>query len=174
MRIYLIGYMGSGKSSLGKKLASRMGFSYIDLDKLIEEEQQQSVRDIFLEMGENAFRSLERLALHSTFNKDNLVVSTGGGSPVYFDNMDLMNTNGLTVYLLADADVLVNRLLNKQHLRPLIAGMSQEELHRFIEEQLKIRSSFYEKAKFHIQAKNLNPAILHAQIRAYLENQELA
>jgi shikimate kinase len=88
--------------------------------------------------------------------------------------MDLMNTNGLTVYLLADADVLVNRLLNKQHLRPLIAGMSQEELHRFIEEQLKIRSSFYEKAKFHIQAKNLNPAILHAQIRAYLENQELA
>ncbi len=171
MRVYLIGYMGSGKSSLGKKLASRMGYSYIDLDELIEEEQQQSVGDIFSEMGEEAFRSLERLALHSTFERDDLVVSTGGGSPVYFDNMDLMNLHGLAVYLQADANILVNRLLNKQHLRPLIAGMSQEELHDFIEEQLKFRSAFYEKAKLHIQTKNLNPALLHTQISAYLENQ---
>ncbi|MDA3907236.1 MAG: shikimate kinase [Bacteroidales bacterium] len=172
MRIYLIGYMGSGKSSMGKKLAARLGYSFLDLDSLIEEEQKQSVSDIFAEKGENAFRSFERLALHQTFEMENIVVSTGGGTPVFFDNMSLMNEKGLCIYLKSDSDVLVNRLLPNQHLRPLIAKLSKEELSVFINEQIKKRSPFYEKAKMHIEARDLTPAILHVQVMRWFENQQ--
>lgn len=171
MRIYLIGYMGSGKSSMGKKLASRMGYSFLDLDNEIEKEQHLSISEIFAEQGEEAFRLLERLALHKTNEMENIVVSTGGGTPIFFDNLEMMNQNGLSIYLKADVDVLISRLTKNQHLRPLIASLNNEELHSFIKEQLKKRSPFYEKAKMHIEAKDLTPAILHTQVLRWKENE---
>lgn len=170
MRVYLIGYMGSGKSSMGKKLAARMGYSFLDLDRIIEEEEQRSISEIFTEKGEAAFRMMERLALHSTFDKENIVVSTGGGAPVFFDNMEMMNKNGICIYLKADPDVLVSRLIRHQHLRPIIASLNPEELLGFIHEQLEKRAPFYEKAKMHIEAKDLTPAILHARFLKWIEN----
>ena len=171
MRIYLIGYMGSGKSSIGKKLATRLGYSFLDLDSVIEEEQRQAVSEIFAQKGEDAFRSLERLALHRTFEIENVVVSTGGGTPVFFDNMEMMTGRGLCIYLRATPVVLVSRLQRNQHLRPLIASLNQEELHLFVKNQLEKRSVFYEKSEMHIEAKDLTPAILHTQVLHWIENQ---
>lgn len=171
MRIYIIGYMGSGKSSIGKKLASRLGYSFLDLDSMIEEEQQETVAEIFAQKGEDAFRNFECVALHKTFEMEDIVVSTGGGTPVFFDNMMMLNKNGLCIYLKATADVLISRLQRNQHLRPLIASLSQEELQLFVREQLEKRSVFYEKSEMHIEAKDLTPAILHSQILRWIENQ---
>lgn len=171
MRIYLIGYMGSGKSSMGKKLAARMGYSYIDLDERIEMDQKQSVFEIFAEKGEEAFRLLERLALHQTFKNENIVVSTGGGVPVFFDNIEQMNIHGLCIYLQGDVDLLLSRVIRNQQQRPLIANLNQEELQRFMKEQLEIRKPFYEKAKMHIKSKDLTPAILFTQVLSWIENQ---
>lgn len=169
MRIYLIGYMGSGKSSMGKKLATRLGYTFLDLDAAIEQEQQQSITALFSEKGEDAFRCLERLALHQTLLTKDVVVSTGGGTPVFFDNINLMNQNGLSIYLKAEPDVLVNRLIPNQHLRPIIANLDHEELLSFIKEQLERRAPFYEKAKMHIEAKDLTPAILHTQVLNWIK-----
>ncbi len=171
MRIYLIGFMGSGKSSMGKKLAARMGYSYIDLDERIELDQKQTISEIFAEKGEEAFRLLERLFLHQTFKIENIVVSTGGGAPVFFDNMEQMNTNGLCIYLQGDVDLLVSRVIRNQQQRPLIANLNQEELRGFMKEQLEIRKPFYEKARMHIKSKDLTPAILYAQVLSWIENQ---
>ena len=174
MRIYLIGYMGSGKSSIGKKVATRLGYTFFDLDQVIEKDQNASVSDIFNEKGEKIFRSLERLALHQTFSMNNVVISTGGGTPVFFDNMHLMNSNGLVIFLKADADFLVSRLTHKQNQRPLLASLSPEEMKQFVKEQVAARSPFYQKAAMHIEAKDLTPAALEKQVRLWLENKTIA
>ncbi len=171
MRIYLIGYMGSGKSSMGNKLATRLGYSFLDLDNVIELEQKQSINEIFSEKGEEAFRAIEQLALHQTFKMNNVVISTGGGTAVFFDNMALMKENGLCIYLKANSDVLVSRLIHNQHLRPLIAKLNQEELNIFISNQLSERFPYYEKAQMHIETKDLTPAVLHKHIINWIENQ---
>jgi shikimate kinase len=163
--------MGSGKSTIGKKLASRLAYSFLDLDDVIEEVQKQTVAEIFSEQGEDAFRSLERLSLHQTFEMDNIVVSTGGGTPVFFENMEMMKRNGLCIYLRATPEVLVSRLQRNQHLRPLIASLNQEELLVFVKEQLDKRTVFYEESEMHIEAKDLTPAILHTQVLHWIENQ---
>lgn len=171
MRIYLIGFMGSGKSNIGKKLAARLGYSFLDLDNLIENEQKLTIAEIFSEKGEEAFRTMERCALHQTFEMKDVVVSTGGGAPVFFDNMEQMNEKGLCIYLKATPDVLISRLVSNQHQRPLIAKLSQEDLQVYIEEQLEKRSLYYEKAILHTEARDLTPTILHAQVLNWLEDQ---
>lgn len=170
MRIYLIGYMGSGKSSNGKKLASRLGYSFLDLDVQIEEEHNQSVSDIFADKGESVFRDIERCALHKTLDIDQLVISTGGGTPVFFDNMKWMKKHGLCVYLKASPEVLSNRLKHNQQLRPLIASLNEDELLQFITKQLEQRSPIYEQANLHLEAKDLTPSILEKQIQFWLDN----
>lgn len=169
MRIYLIGYMGSGKSSVGKKLAHRMNYAFLDLDEYLENDQKKSVSELFAEKGEAAFRMLERMALHHTFSLENCIISTGGGTPVYFDNIDLMKKHGLCIYLKASIDVVLNRLQHHLDTRPLLAKLSKEELAEFIQNQLIERSPFYEKATIHIDAKNLTPAQLHQQINLWKE-----
>jgi len=171
MRIYLIGYMGSGKTSVGKRLASRLEYSFLDLDRVIEEDQQQTVTEIFAQKGEDNFRSLERFALHQTFDMENVVVSTGGGTPIFFDNMDMMNAKGLCVYLQANPSVLLSRLIPNQQSRPLIASLGKEELYEFIKEQLTKRAPFYEQAELHIEARDLTPAILYNQVINWMKNQ---
>jgi shikimate kinase len=148
-RIFLIGYMGSGKTTIGKLLAARLGYSFIDMDAHIEEKQFRNVSQIFAERGEDEFRLLEQKCLHEIADFENVIISTGGGAPCFFDNMEYMNTHGLTIYLKLTATELTDRLetigVSK---RPLLANRKGEELRRFIAEGLSKREPFYEKANY--------------------------
>jgi len=146
MRIYLIGYMGSGKSTLGNKLAREMGLTFIDLDKYIEERNCKTVPQLFTELGEPGFREKERKALEEISEFTDVIIATGGGAPCFYDNMELMNRTGITVFLDIQPSVLAERLLKSKTERPLIQGKSRTELVRFIDESLKKRMPFYTKA----------------------------
>jgi len=161
MRIYLVGYMGCGKSTIGRKVAEILGISFVDLDKYIEERYFKSVPAIFAEEGEERFREKERISLLEVSQFENVVVGTGGGAPCFFDNMDVMNNNGVTVYIAPDTEVLATRLLKSKTERPLIVGKSFEELISFINTALLKRAPFYEKAKIIIRGENnLDPQLV--------------
>jgi len=161
MRIYLVGYMGCGKSTIGRKVAEILGLSFVDLDKYIEERYFKSVPAIFAEEGEERFREKERISLLEVSQFENVVVGTGGGAPCFFDNMDVMNNNGVTVYIAPDTEVLATRLLKSKTERPLIVGKSFEELISFINTALLKRAPFYEKAKIIIRGENnLDPQLV--------------
>ena len=148
-RIFLIGYMGSGKTTIGKLLATRLGYSFVDMDAHIEEKQFKTISQIFAEKGEHEFRLLEQKCLHEVAEYDNVIISTGGGAPCFFDNMEYMNSHGLTIYLKLTASELAGRLeaigVSK---RPLLANRKGEELRRFIAEGLSKREAHYEKANY--------------------------
>lgn len=154
MRIFLTGYMGSGKSTIGRKVAALMGMNFIDLDKYIEERNFKSVPNIFAQEGEEAFREKERQALKEVIQFEDIVVGTGGGAPCFFDNMQQMNEAGITIYLAPDNETLACRLLKSKTERPLIAGKNKEELILFIKTALEKRSPFYEQSKIVIRARN--------------------
>lgn len=154
MRIFLTGYMGCGKSTIGRKIAALMGINFIDLDKYIEERNFKSVPDIFAQEGETAFRLKENQALREVAQFEDIVIGTGGGAPCFFDNMKLMNDSGITIYLAPDNETLAFRLLKSKTERPLIAGKSGEELLKFIETALEKRSPFYEQSQIVIRGKN--------------------
>lgn len=147
-RIFLIGYMGSGKTSMGKLLAENLQFTYIDMDAHIEKKYHRTVTDIFTQMGESKFREIERDCLHETADFENVVISTGGGTPCFFDNMEYMNTKGITVYLKLTPEQLVVRLENsRKGKRPLLADRKGNDLLKFIEQGLNAREPFYNRAQ---------------------------
>jgi shikimate kinase len=150
MRIYLIGYMGSGKSHLGWKLSNHLGLQFVDMDNYIEERNCKTIPQIFAEEGEAEFRKKERKALEELSEFTDIVIATGGGAPCFFDNIDLMNNSGKTVYLNIDPKILADRLIRSKTVRPLIKGKSKEELVAFINETLKKRHKFYSLAEFKI------------------------
>ena len=150
MRIYLIGYMGCGKSTLGKRLAKHLNLQFVDMDHYIEMRNHKTVPQIFAEEGETEFRKKERKALEELADFSDIVIATGGGAPCFFDNIDLMNSTGTTIYMNIDPAILADRLLHSKTERPLIKGKSKEELTDFIDEMLKKRSPFYSQAKFEI------------------------
>lgn len=156
MKIFLTGYMGSGKSTAGKKLANKLNFAFVDLDEFIESECGQSIPEIFAEKGENEFRAIEHNALKKLMNRENIVLSCGGGTPCYYGNMELMNNNGITIYLKMSADTLASRLLNAKGKRPLIEGKSESELREYIAAHLEKREDFYHQAQYTVKGKNLN------------------
>ena len=146
-RIFLIGYMGAGKTTLGKAFARSMGLTFIDLDWYIEERFHKTIRELFTERGEDAFRDLERRMLHEVGDFEDVVISVGGGTPCFFDNVDYMNSVGETVFLDVDIRVLFRRLKIAKQQRPLLDGKSDEELMQFIQEALQNRLPFYTRAK---------------------------
>jgi shikimate kinase len=147
-RIFLIGYMGCGKTTLGKRLAASLGFAFIDLDGFIEEKFHKSVATIFAEMGQDEFREMEKNALSEVAEFENTVIATGGGAPCFFDNIDTMNRTGLSVYIKLSPEQLATRLENSRAgKRPLIAGKSGEELRSFITDGLLQREKFYLQAR---------------------------
>ena len=147
-QIFLIGYMGSGKTTIGKKLAARLGYSFIDMDTHIEEKQFKSVNQIFADLGEQEFRKMEQDCLHEVAEFEHTIISTGGGAPCYFDNMEFMNAHGLTVYLKLTPTELANRLENsKANKRPLLSNRKGDELLQFISEGLSKREPFYNQAE---------------------------
>ena len=147
MRIYLVGFMGSGKSTLGRKMSKLSNLNFIDLDKYIEERFFKTIPTLFSEEGETGFREKERWSLTEVSHFENVVISTGGGTPCFFDNMELMNRTGFTVYLAPPIDILAGRILKSNTERPLVLGKSKEELLEYIRETLEVRSPFYEKAR---------------------------
>lgn len=144
--LFLIGFMGSGKSTIGRMLAAPLGLPFIDLDHYLEQQQGQTVPALFESLGEEAFRALEREALHALAQSSPSIIATGGGAPCYFDNMAYMKTKGKTVYLKASPEELSLRLKPELGNRPLLEGQTKETLPRFISQLLAKRSPFYDQA----------------------------
>lgn len=144
MIITLVGYMGSGKSTTGKDLAKTLCYEFIDLDQYIEEKYELSVTELFNQYGELGFRKREREALHEVLHlKTNTVLSVGGGTPVYYDNMDVINQYSTSIYINVLLPHLVKRLEYKKQNRPLIANVSTEDLPEFIAKHLFERNPYY-------------------------------
>lgn len=148
IRIILIGYMGAGKTTVGKALAAELGVPFYDLDWYITTRYRRSIPEIFAERGEEGFRELERKMLHEAAEFEDIVLSCGGGTPCFFDNMYYMNTLADTIYLKAAPEVLAMHLMMGKGKRPLIEGKSPEELKTYIHESLQAREPFYTKAKY--------------------------
>jgi len=146
MLIYLIGYMGSGKTTAGLKLAVKMGYTFADLDVMIENKYKITIEKFFEKYGEPTFRKIERETLIETFSFSNTVVATGGGTPCFSDNMELINKNGISVYLKMPDNALGQRLLNSKKKRPLLAGQTDDEIIVSIRNQLQVREPFYLKS----------------------------
>ena len=164
-RIILIGYMGAGKTTIGKVLAREMGLDFYDLDNYIEDRFHQKIPEIFATKGEEGFREIERKMLHEVAEFENIVISCGGGTPCFFDNMEYMNTRGETIFLNASPAVLKEHLLMGKTVRPLIQGKTSEELIAYIEESLQQRLPYYLKAKH-----TLDIGVIHTkeQIKHYV------
>ncbi len=154
-KIYLIGFMGSGKSTFGKKLAKELNLPFIDLDKVIEEKAKCSVTEIFKYLGEDTFRTMESEALKSFEHLDGFVMATGGGTPCYFNNIDYINKTGISIYIELDTKSIYNRLANAKNIRPTIKGKKENELMSFIEDTFNKRRDIYEQATFKVNGLNL-------------------
>lgn len=155
IRIFLTGYMGAGKTTLGKALARHLRVAFIDLDWYIEERFHKTVGELFAERGEAGFRELERNMLHEAGEFEDVVISTGGGAPCFFDNMDYMNRTGQTVFLDVRPGVLFRRLCVAKQQRPILQGKKDDELLAFIEEALARRAPFYTQARYRFCADEL-------------------
>lgn len=155
IRIFLTGYMGVGKTTLGKALARHLRVAFIDLDWYIEERFHKTVGELFAERGEAGFRELERNMLHEAGEFEDVVISTGGGAPCFFDNMDYMNRTGQTVFLDVRPGVLFRRLRVAKQQRPILQGKKDDELLAFIEEALARRAPFYTQARYRFCADEL-------------------
>ena len=166
-RIFLIGYMGAGKTTLGKAFSRELGLTFIDLDWYIEERFHKTVQQLFSERGEQGFRELEQKMLHEVAEFEDVVISAGGGTPCFFDNMDYMNACGDTVFLQVEPEVLFHRLKVAKQQRPLLANKSDEELMNFICEALQKRHPFYSQAKFPFRADELEDK---SQIQASVDS----
>jgi shikimate kinase len=155
MKVFLIGFMGSGKTTIGKKLANYLKYEFIDLDKLIESKAGMSIVNYFEMHGEPLFRELERDILQKTEFPENAIIATGGGAPCFGDNMEWMNNNGLVAYLSLSPKALASRLEHSKTDRPLIRHLKGDELVDFISSKLQDREVFYNQAKYVVSASDL-------------------
>lgn len=155
-RIFLIGYMGAGKTTLGAPLAEALGLGFIDLDKFIEQRYHKTVNALFNQYGEPTFREIERKVLHEVAAFEDVIISTGGGTPCFYDNMEFMQERGLTIYLDVKTEVLFERLKLGKHKRPKLKDKSDEELLEVIESGLLARVEDYRKCKIVFEADDLH------------------
>ena len=155
MRIFLVGYMGAGKTSVGRSLALRLNLNYIDTDQFIEKRYHKKVSDIFASEGEERFREIERRILLEVSEFEDIVIATGGGLPCFNDNMTIMNNKGITIYLDVPVEELAARLRTSKNIRPVLKKRTGSELIDFINESLSVRQSFYEQAKIWFRAGNM-------------------
>ena len=173
-RIFLIGYMGAGKTTLGRALAKDMNIQFIDMDSYIETRFCKTISKIFAEKGEDGFREIERRILHEVGDFEDVIISTGGGTPCFFDNIEYMNRQGATVFLDVPVERLFIRLSIARKKRPLIMGKSDEELRCFIAEQLAKRLPHYSKAKQKFTADRLEDVKqIEASVKEFLQQIEL-
>ena len=154
-RIYLVGFMGVGKSTIGKKLARTLHYRFVDLDKMFERKYKLDIDLFFNKYNELLFRDLESKLLEETFKMENTVISTGGGTACHHKGIERMNEYGLTIYLKMEPAALVTRLKAAKKRRPLLTGKNDKELEKFVAEKIESRKSCYEKAQLHMEALNL-------------------
>ena len=146
-RVFLVGYMGVGKTTIGKLLSKELDVEFIDLDKYIENRYRKTIQEIFAQKGEAKFRVIEREMLREVATFQDVLISTGGGTPCFFNNMDVMNQLGVTVFIKASVDQLMSRLLSSKNVRPIIHNKTPEELKEFVTKHLAEREVYYSKAK---------------------------
>ncbi|HLT88839.1 MAG TPA: shikimate kinase [Sphingobacterium sp.] len=168
--IFLIGFMGSGKTTLGKKLANHLNLKFIDLDHLIVERIGMSIPAYFTQYGEQQFRELESQILKEQ-GGEQAVISAGGGTPCFFDNMQWILENGISIYLHLTPKALHNRLQQSNIAsRPALRGLRDEALLQFIEEKLDERAPFYRQAHIHIDQLNTSVDAIRQSIETYAKN----
>jgi shikimate kinase len=154
MKITLTGYMGAGKSKVGQKLATELNLRFIDLDAEIEKDTNYSITETIFNKGELYFRKLERQKLEEILEQDNFVLSTGGGTPCYYNNIEIINKSTLSIYLQYGVSDLYERLDGQQEDRPLIAHLKGDALKEFIAKHLFERKTFYERSIISLSGKN--------------------
>lgn len=166
--IYLIGFMGSGKSTAGKKLANLLKWSFLDLDSEVERRAGKTISEIFSQNGEDYFRNLETEVLRSLNSLTNTIISTGGGTPCHSDNMNFMLENGLTVYLKMTPFDLRSRLSGSAGKRPLIKDLDQVQLLSFIEKKLESRKNVYERSEIIVDGNLLDISLISNIVKSRL------
>lgn len=156
MNVYLIGYMGSGKSTVGRQLARLLNYSHLDLDNYFEEAYRISIIDFYRKYDEEAFRIIERKLLQQTLSLKDHVISTGGGTACYSNNIELINRHGISVYISMHEKSLFHRLKHSRRPRPRTANLDDEMLEKQIIEDMGQRGMFYDKARFKVKGEDLN------------------
>ncbi|MHC1708066.1 MAG: shikimate kinase [Bacteroidales bacterium] len=171
-KIYIIGFMGSGKSFTGKRLSALLGYKFYDIDSLFEEKYHFTIHDFFEKFGEEAFRKLESDLLISTHSFENAVISTGGGTPCFFENMEFIKENGISVYLKMPPEKILYRLNQSKKPRPLVKSLQGAELLATVKSLLEKREEYYLRADIIIEAKFVDPAeivtMILKQLQGYL------
>ena len=167
MKILLLGYMASGKSTIGKQLAKKLYLPFIDLDDYIIAKEKMEVSTIFKEKGEIYFRLIEHKYLQEILNSDkDVVLSLGGGTPCYADNIKLITeSNAISIYLKGSIQLIVERLKHEKNQRPLVANLEDEKLTEFIAKHLFERQAFYQQATFSIPIDNKSLKEIVTEIR---------
>lgn len=164
--IFLVGFMGCGKSFVGKHLATQLNMQFVDIDQVIENNEGESIAQVFAEKGESFFRNLEHHTLRQYVDMQNFCIAMGGGAPCFHHNMTLMNENGITIYLKTSPHLILERLqaVGELEKRPLLRGKTSDEILTFIQAKIQERSRFYEQAQIIIEQKNNNIEELLQQI----------
>lgn len=167
MLIFLIGFMGSGKTSVGRHLARNMHYRFIDLDAVIEEREVKSIQEIFDQHGEAYFRQCETKLLNEVYEMKDTVISCGGGTPCFSENMAEMNKHGITVYLKMEPEALKHRLTHAKKKRPLLLNVSEENLLNVIKEKLQLREPFYKQSKIMLNGLDVDMNLLQKSIQYF-------
>ena len=170
MIITLVGYMGTGKSHISNILSSKLNFKLFDLDQEISNKFELSIAEIFKNHGEIFFRKAEKETLNEILSsEESVILSVGGGTPVYYNNMEILNNNSITIYLRANIGTLVQRLSKQKEKRPLIARISDEDLPEFIAKHLFERNIFYNKAQYVVDTDRKTPEEIVEEITTILQ-----
>ena len=164
-KIFIVGFSGAVKSTVGKRLASRLGWQFYDTDSFIERKYHLSIPDFFEKYGENAFRICEKAALMELLEKNHAVISTGGGTPCFFDNMEMMLQNGFVVYLKLAAQSLFIRLQQSRKERPLTTGKGDAQLLEYVETTLLAREPYYNRAHLTVKGENISLPVLVEKLK---------
>ena len=155
-KIYLVGYMGAGKTTAAKRLANRLGWEVADTDAMFEEKYRISVDDFFQKYDEPLYRKLESEILKSTESSEHVVIATGGGTACYYDNMEWMNHHGYTIFMRISPQAAVDRVLHSRHKRPLARGKSETELMEYVNWHYASRLPFYEQAQITVKSEDFD------------------
>lgn len=169
MRIFIIGFMYSGKSTVGKKLANLMNLNHIDTDKVFESKYNITISSFFEKYGEDLFRELEHKILLETIEEDNIIVSTGGGLPCFHNNIEIIKENGISIYLNMSPISIIHRINNSKKKRPLLQNKSPEELQQYIENLLREREVFYNQANLKIKGEDPNIKEIQSELSSYIQ-----
>lgn len=171
MRIFIIGYMGAGKSAIGRSVAKSLNLNFYDLDTEIENRYHLSIESIFKRFDENCFRNLETQALKKIIEEDNILLSCGGGTPCFNNNIQTIKEHGCCIYIKLPPKALLSRITNSKKKRPLVENKTPEELLEYITRNLEEREKFYNQADITIEGLNLNKNELVKTISEYITKQ---